>query len=199
LLERVEVGQGAAEDGDDLVDLGAVEAKLGVAVAEGVDRLVLFQAVALEAEALGQLLDLADQDEVDVLLAEVALARRAVDGAVRVRRDLFKNELSLALRALENLGQQAFNLGAIVARFDRNSRVDTGVSRRVASAPPPTPGTLAGRSFNGRTAGSGPANRGSTPCLPAKLRSVQFHVGGLIASRFDLTPPIRWRRRTRHR
>src|SRR5439155_23398120 len=27
--------------------------------------------------------------------------------------------------------------------------------------------TIAGRSFNGRTAGSGPAYRGSTPCLPA--------------------------------
>src|SRR6266700_326673 len=28
---------------------------------------------------------------------------------------------------------------------------------------------IAGRSFNGRTAGSGPANRGSNPCLPATV------------------------------
>ena len=103
-FERVEVGQGAAEDGHHLVDLRAVDAELGVAVAQGVDRLVFFQAVALEAEALGQLFDLADQDEVDVFFAELALALGAPDRAVIVRFDQFEDELSLALRALENLG-----------------------------------------------------------------------------------------------
>jgi len=99
-----ELGDRFAEDVNDLVDLVAVEFQLGIAVGHGVDRFVLFEAFALEAKALGQLLDLGDEDEVEVLLAEVALALRAVDGAVVGILDELENKLPLALRTLENFG-----------------------------------------------------------------------------------------------
>src|SRR5437764_3160631 len=110
LLEGVEVGQGAAEDGHDSMDLGAVAVELGIALGHGVDGFVLLQAVALEAEALGQLLDLGEEDEVDVLLAEVALALRTPDGAVVGRLDKVDHELAFALRALEDFRQHSIIL-----------------------------------------------------------------------------------------
>ena len=45
--------------------------------------------------------------------AEVAFALRAVNGAVFGRFDQLENELSLALRALENLGQHRFDCSGI--------------------------------------------------------------------------------------
>jgi hypothetical protein len=110
LFERVELGHGFAEDVDDFVDLGAVEAKLGVAIGEGVDGFVLFQPFALEAEPFAQLFDLADEDEVEVFLAEVALALRTVNGSVFGILNELEDKLSLALRTLENLGKHAFIL-----------------------------------------------------------------------------------------
>ena len=104
MLQSLEVGERLAQNVDHLVDLGAVEPELGVAVGHGVDSLVFFKTVALEAEAFGQLLDFGEEDEVDVFFAEVAFALGAVDGAVRSRIDQFEYELSLALRALEDLG-----------------------------------------------------------------------------------------------
>jgi len=53
-------------------------------------------------DQIAQLLDLTHQDEVDVLLAEVALALRAVDGAVFSVFNEVENELSLALRTFED-------------------------------------------------------------------------------------------------
>ena len=64
------------------MDLAAVESQLGVAVAHRVDRLVFFEAIALEAKAFRELFNLGDENEIDVLFAEVAFALRAVDGAV---------------------------------------------------------------------------------------------------------------------
>jgi hypothetical protein len=104
VFEGIEIGEGLAEDVDDFVDLGAVEVKLGVAVGHRVDGFVFFQAIALEAEALDELLDLGHEDEVDVFLAEVALALRTVDGTVLRTFDQFKNKLSLASGTLKNLG-----------------------------------------------------------------------------------------------
>src|SRR4051794_749208 len=103
-FERVELRDRLAKDADDLVDLGAVQLQLRVAVGHRVERFVLFEAFALEAEALAQLLDFGDEDEVEVLLAEVALALGAVDGAIVNVLDELKNKLPLALRTLENLG-----------------------------------------------------------------------------------------------
>jgi hypothetical protein len=84
------------------VDLRAVDAELGVAIGQGVDRLIFFEPVALETEALAQLVNFGEEDEVDVFLAEVALALRAVDRAIVGRFDQFEDELSLALRAFED-------------------------------------------------------------------------------------------------
>jgi hypothetical protein len=104
-LQGVQIGQGAAEDVDDFVELRAVDPQLGVAVGHRVDRLIALEAIALEAEAFGQLVDLGDDDEVEVLLAEVALALRAVDRVLGRRLDQFDHELPLALRALEDFRQ----------------------------------------------------------------------------------------------
>jgi hypothetical protein len=104
LLEGVEISERFPEDVDDLVDLGAVEMQLGVAVGQGVDSFIFFEAVALEAEAFGKLFDFGEDDEVDVFFAEVAFALRAVDGAIFSRFDELEYELPFALRTLENLG-----------------------------------------------------------------------------------------------
>ena len=100
--QRVEIGEGFSQDGDDLVDLAAVEPEFRVAVGHSVDRLIFFEPVALEAKPFGQLFDLADQDEVDVLLSQIAFALGTIDGAVFGRFDEVENELSLALRTLED-------------------------------------------------------------------------------------------------
>ena len=105
LTQGLELGERLPEDGDDLVDLAAVDPHLGIAIVHGVDRLVLLQPVALEAEALRELLDLGDEDEIDVLFAEVALALRAVDGTVLGPLHQLEDELALALRALEDFRQ----------------------------------------------------------------------------------------------
>jgi len=104
LLQCVEIGERLPKDVDHLVDLGAVEAELGVAVGHPVDGLVFLEALTLEAKAFGQLFDFGEEDEVDVFFAEVAFALRAVDRAILGRLDQFEYELSLALRALEDLG-----------------------------------------------------------------------------------------------
>ena len=85
------------------MDFGAVEFEFGIAVGHRVDRLVFFEAFAFEADAFGQLFDLRDEDEIDVLLTEVALALGAVDGAVLRRLDELEYELSFALRTFEDL------------------------------------------------------------------------------------------------
>ena len=46
----------------------------------------------------------------------------------------------------------------------------------------------AGRSFNGRTRGSGPWNRGSNPCLPAKSRQGSIWLGGRDSGATRLSP-----------
>ena len=48
---------------------------------------------------------------------------------------------------------------------------------------PPRPHCTTGRSFNGRTRGSGPRYRGSNPCLPAKSASpfLPTHLGSVRA------------------
>ena len=50
------------------------------------------------------------------------------------------------------------------------------------------PAPLAGRSFNGRTRGSGPWNRGSNPCLPAKSRHGSIWLGGRDSGAPRLAP-----------
>ena len=84
--------------------LCAVKAEFRIAVCETVNRLIFLEAVAFEAQPFGELFDLRDEDEVDVLLAEVAFALRAVNRAIFRGIDELENELSLALRTLENLG-----------------------------------------------------------------------------------------------
>src|SRR5204863_1590656 len=113
------------------------------------DGFVLFEAVALEAEALGQLLDLADQDEVDVLLAEVALALRAVDGAVLSVFNEVENELSFALRTLEDFGKHGLILCC-----------DCATSVKLPNAPLPAGEGGAKRRGRGRGAGE---KRGMRP------------------------------------
>src|SRR5688572_23185767 len=105
LLERVEVGHGLPEDVHDFMNLGAVSAELGIAVGHGVDGLVALEPLSLESEALDELFDLADEDEVEVLFAEVALALGAVDGLVGGGLHQLEDELPLALRALEDFRQ----------------------------------------------------------------------------------------------
>src|SRR5438067_13692544 len=104
LFERFQLGHGFAKNADHLIDFGAVELQLRIVVGHRVEGFVFFEAFALEAEAFGQLLDFGDEDEVEMLLAEVALALRAVDGAVVGVLDELKNKLPLALRTLKNFG-----------------------------------------------------------------------------------------------
>ena len=54
----------------------------------------------------------------------------------------------------------------------------------VRSAPGPSPKPHGGRSFNGRTRGSGPRYRGSNPCLPATKFSMYFQQ---LAAQGDFT------------
>src|SRR5206468_4358932 len=110
LLQCVELRERAPEDVDHLVHLAAVESQLRIAVSHCVDRLIFFQTFALEAQALDELFDLGDQDEADVFFTEVALALRAVNGAVFGRLDELENELSFALRTFEDLGQHRSRL-----------------------------------------------------------------------------------------
>ena len=119
-----------------LVHLGSVHMKLGVAVGHSVDGLVFLEAIALETEALGELLDLSDQDETDVLVAQVPFALGAVDGAIVRALYKLEVELALALRALENFGKHLCTSVEIVALLPRpggrNSKLDGPVRRRVA-------------------------------------------------------------------
>lgn len=87
------------------MNLGTVVAKLGIAFAHGIDGLVALQPVTLETKALGEILDLAAQDELNILLAQVAFALRAMDGLIRSVLHQLENELAFALRALEDFGQ----------------------------------------------------------------------------------------------
>ena len=54
----------------------------------------------------------------------------------------------------------------------------------------------AGRSFNGRTRGSGPRYRGSNPCLPAIRLAPRFALGSLMAARQTSGSPTSSRTRS---
>src|SRR5258708_37591037 len=56
LFQRIKLRHGLPQDMNDLMHLGAVDLQLGVAVGHRVDRLVFLDALALEAQALDQLL-----------------------------------------------------------------------------------------------------------------------------------------------
>jgi hypothetical protein len=125
LLEVIEVVESSTQDGDDFVDFRAVHAEFGVALTQGVESLVLFQTVALEAKALRQLLDLGPQDEMEVFLAEVALTLRAVDGAVLSRFEQLEYELALALWTFEDFGQHREDVAPFGVRLSsRNVDLD---------------------------------------------------------------------------
>lgn len=88
------------------MDLGSVEPQLGIAFAHCEHRLVAFEAVPLEAQPLGELLDFAAKDELKVFFTQVTFALRTVNRLVVSVFHQLENELTLALRALKDFRQQ---------------------------------------------------------------------------------------------